>query len=481
MRLLGEVAGSSQIGRGVSLSPGLNADFHFQQQRTARLPGTACKIEVMNELFSNRELASLILLGLGGLVALVLVVKSRTTSLNSFRSAFSLLVSSKILFAVLLLYVGWVLVALIPASQLGLWEPGLWKPTILWLLLSGFGLLFTLNDAIEKPGFFQQVLVRRLGFLAIVEFLVNLESFALWVEIPAQVLAVLCAVVMAAQNTKHAAAAKLADAYLVLFGLSALAWAGWHLVTNWSNADQGALVRELLLPIWLTPVALIFVYGRAVVDFHALIFRLMRRTKKEGPLAKQRLAMVMRTLLSLPSLRLFRGYGAQRLARTNGFREAWNEIEQVRLDERKRIEAEAAAERRLIENAGLAGVDESGQQLDQREFDATRKALRWLATCHMGHYRNRKKKYQRDLLLKLEHGFEKYGLSKPNGITMHVGSDGQRWYAERQTGTGHWFAIGAAGPPPDEWLFDGSEKPEGFPVESEWDQWGGGEHSTNWD
>ena len=101
--------------------------------------------------------------------------------------------------------------------------------------------------------------------------------------------------------------------------------------------------------------------------------------------------------------------------------------------------------------------------------------------AQMGHYRNRENRYQEDLLPLFEDDFEQYGLSQPNGIALHVSTDGQSWYAERQTVTGHWFAIGAAGPPTDQWLFDDSEKPNGFPVESEWDQWGGGEHSKNWD
>ena len=312
------------------------------------------------------------------------------------------------------------------------------------------------------------------------EFLVNLESFALWVEIPAQVLAFLFTgvAVMTAQDTKHAAVAKLANAYLVSYVLSALVWAGWHLVNHWSHADQGALFREFFLPIWLTPVALIFVYGFAVVAAYESVFKRMRIMRKEGGLAKQRLAMMLRAGGSLGTLRLLSGVGAQRLARTNGFREAWNKVGRIRLDIRTQIEA-AAAERRLVENAGRSGVDESGQQLDQREHDATRQSLRWLAICHMGHYRN-EKKYRKDLLPLVESGFERYGLSQPHGITMHINGDGQRWYAERQTVTGRWFAIGAAGPPPDEWLFDGSEKPEGFPAEPEWDQWGGGVHSTNW-
>ena len=49
--------------------------------------------------------------------------------------------------------------------------------------------------------------------------------------------------------------------------------------------------------------------------------------------------------------------------------------------------------------------------------------------------------------------------------------DAPRWYAERQTITGHWFAIGAAGPPTDQWLYDGPTKPSCFPNDAEWDQW----------
>ena len=40
--------------------------------------------------------------------------------------------------------------------------------------------------------------------------------------------------------------------------------------------------------------------------------------------------------------------------------------------------------------------------------------------------------------------------------------------------------LGAASPPPDQWLYDGSEKPSSFPSEPEWDQWGRGETAVNW-
>ena len=97
----------------------------------------------------------------------------------------------------------------------------------------------------------------------------------------------------------------------------------------------------------------------------------------------------------------------------------------------------------------------------------------------MGQYRNGGEKYREDLLAMRVHSFTRDGLPQPDGIAMYVAADGQSWYAERQIITGHWFAIGAAGSPSDQWLFDGPNRPSRFPNEAEWDHWGGGEHSGN--
>lgn len=94
----------------------------------------------------------------------------------------------------------------------------------------------------------------------------------------------------------------------------------------------------------------------------------------------------------------------------------------------------------------MQGTDDDGRQLDQREFEETRRALRWLATCQMGWYRNRGGRYRQELLDILG-DFTKQGLPAEHGIELHVAPDGQRWWAGRQTITGWYFAIGAAGPP----------------------------------
>ena len=89
--------------------------------------------------------------------------------------------------------------------------------------------------------------------------------------------------------------------------------------------------------------------------------------------------------------------------------------------------------------------------------------LRTLANWQFGHYRRKGDRYQTDL--EVEYLAEREGLPIASGIRIHVDRTGQRWYAERRTITGHWFAIGAAGPPTDQWMYDGPDPPADYPNE----------------
>lgn len=432
---------------------------------------------MLEPVLSNRLLASLILLT--ALLVAALISGSRRDLLRSAGALVTALARPKLLIPASI-YVGVVLAALIPASRLGIWQPSLWPATVVWLIISGLGLLFRLDEAIRGHDSFRRALLRAIGVLALVEFIANLESFPLYIEIPLQVFGMLSAAIVAMEKGgRFQPASTVANRYLVLLGSLAAAWGIWHLADNWSQLDHGLLLREFLLPIWLTPIALSLVYLLAIWAAYETAFTRMGFVNG-GPLFMHKLALVLRNGLRLRNLQRLRGDGAHQVGRTNGFREAWREARQVQIDRAAEIEAEAASERRLVENAGLRGVDEDGRQLDQREHSETRESLYWLAVCHMGHYRHGNA-YRDDLLPIVEPSFAEYGLAEPFGVVMRVAADGQSWYAERQTITGHWFAIGAAGPPSDQWLYDGDQAAPGFPDEATWNHWGGGPHSRNWD
>jgi hypothetical protein len=106
-------------------------------------------------------------------------------------------------------------------------------------------------------------------------------------------------------------------------------------------------------------------------------------------------------------------------------------------------------------------VDSEGKLLDQREVKATQAALRRLHTCQMG-WHNNDGRYRGDLLDVLG-SFDRHGLPPEHGITMRVSKSGQAWYAWRRLPIGHVLAIGANGPTPNEWLYEGEQPPKGFP------------------
>ena len=46
-----------------------------------------------------------------------------------------------------------------------------------------------------------------------------------------------------------------------------------HTVTDWADIDRGLLVREFLVPMWLTPVALVCVYAFAIYCVYEIAFK----------------------------------------------------------------------------------------------------------------------------------------------------------------------------------------------------------------
>lgn len=147
-------------------------------------------------------------------------------------------------------------------------------------------------------------------------------------------------------------------------------------------------------------------------------------------------------------------------------------------DAARREKEEASA--RLVRNAGVKGVDDDGKVLDQREIKETRGALRWIETCHLGHYNNRGK-YRKDLMSNvLLDDFQHQCLPEQHGITMRVRKDGQAWYAWRRTPSGNVLGIGMNKGRDNEWLYEGDEPPQGFPGTDP--SWGARPYETppNW-
>lgn len=212
-----------------------------------------------------------------------------------------------------------------------------------------------------------------------------------------------------------------------------------------------------LLP-FLFAINLYAAYGRAfrIVGSQTTMFRARQRA---------RIAIALTLHFRAHDVAQLRHYWMRRIVDAKTLGAARSVVREFERSLRHREHAIVEEVRGLVRYAGVDGTDSEGRRLDRREFRETIKALRWLATCHMGHYRSRKR-YDPELLTLLGDSFHtRHGLPRGPGIKMKVAEDGQRWFAYRRTISGWCFAIGAAGPPPGQWEYDGENPPSGFPRE----------------
>lgn len=126
--------------------------------------------------FSNRDIASLIWVAV--LAAVVLGRRdTRDSIVGVLRALWGRLTALFVAFA---LCIG---LAVLGAQRLGLWNTGLLKDTIAWLLVPGLVLLFGFTNAYERRGYYGRTLLRVIGLTALIEFYVNLGAFPLVIEL----------------------------------------------------------------------------------------------------------------------------------------------------------------------------------------------------------------------------------------------------------------------------------------------------------
>jgi hypothetical protein len=417
-------------------------------------------MQEINQFMNNRELVALVYLGL--FFILVIALKNVRPSLVE---VLKLLVTSKI--GVMLgLYLATILTAIWSMSRLGLWTHSLLGNTILWIILIGLAWFININDAGKDSDFFKRRLLEALGISAFLEFFINLEAMPLVLEFISQafLLFVVLLNAVAIREVKYQAVARLTSGILILGGLALLAYTIVELVRDWDTLNFQDILNQVLLPILLTIAVIPCLYLIGLTaGYESLFMRLSFLNDRRRPALPVLAGVISGLRGSLVDINEFGGRHTVPAARSTSFRAARSAVRAFKADRRADLAARAMARQRLIDNAGLIGTDSAGLQLDRREFAATKEALRWLATCHMGWYqRDDRPSTYRDDLLTILGDFSQQGLSEPHGIVMKVRKDGQAWYAWRETPSGYVFGIGASGAPPSQWYSDGPQPPRGY-------------------
>jgi len=386
------------------------------------------------------------------------------------RSAFAPLLKTLLRFwqlhlAVLVL-VGWTAGVVYLGYLVGAWNRDLLKDTIAWFVVYGVATVFAATQAAKEDRYFRRALLSTLAVSALMQFTLNLHAFHFAVELLLQPVVTLLFLlgVVAAMEPGTLPVKKLVDWLLVIVGLWVVVATSEGLSDSWRGIDPRQTGLAFAFSIWLPLAMLPFVYVLALTLTYGTIFKLtsFRNERRRPPLAV-RMAIIyglngnLRAVNDLPQHHLqFRA-----ISRSRSFRQALGHVREyqwAREHRRREEEIEAA---RIAWYAGDKRRRADGTLLDQREFEVTKNALRWIQTCHLGHYNDRAR-YRQDLM-DLLGNFRQQGLPPDSGITMHVSKNGQSWYAWRRTPSGYVLGIGANDGRANEWLYESWEPPRGFP------------------
>ena len=411
-------------------------------------------------MLNNREWA-LLFWGVVFLLWILSRSSTRSSAANVIRAAIKL----KIVFPFTAM-VAWVGLEVWLVTKVVGWNADLTKGAVVWFITAGVLLFGGFTKASSDPHFFRRKAVETLAWPALIEFYLNLHHFPLLVEIILQpVLAVLAVVpVVAVRDKKLRHVKGCAETLLALAGLASLAYVTVRTMGGWESLDKPGLLFEFGLPVGLTVGALPFIFLLAVYAAYEVAFVRMEFQTDIGRLrrARNRLVLLLGLRFHLQEISRISLYWLRQVAEAPSFREALHVVGQYRDDLKRSDRLMAEEQQRLRDYAGVKGVDAEGLQLDRREFKETVDALLWVSTCMSGWYR-RESRYRADILDILQGSFERHGLNDPPGIELRVSPSGQSWFAWRRTITGWCFAIGAAGPPPEEWRYDDPRPPDGFP------------------
>lgn len=410
-------------------------------------------------ILDNREFAALILLGVGTLWVLShrQVRESAAGLINAF-------IQPQIV-ASLVVMLAWVVLEVHIGAKLGLWSLQHLKGTVLWTICCGSVLLFKVTNVDSTGLFFRQSLTALVQITVFIEFFTNLYTMSLAAELVLQIVVVTLVLLVSTGSLKpeYKPAKRLCEVLLAGIGIGLLIYSVTRVYMNWNQLEVWELILKLGLPIWLTFGLLPFLFIFSVFVTYDSVFRQIDCEPKGcWPYFRPRFVLLTTFWFRTGVVRKFIGYWPVALGKVSTLSATKKVVKEFVADQEYARKSRLDAEERTRRYKGSQELDDEGRRLDRRKFKETITALYWLANCQMGWY-PRKRRYRNDMLKILDNDFTRQGLPRDSGIVLQVSKDGQAWYAWRRTVSGWCFAIGAAGPPPEQWEHDGPEPPQGFP------------------
>lgn len=192
----------------------------------------------------------------------------------------------KAIVSIFILMIIYIMTVVFVLFKVGLWEFSQLKNTIIWATSVGALSLFKINSIKENRQFFKDAVLDNLKLIAIVQFVVGVYTFGIFIEILiVPVLVILGAMLALAQtDEKYHLVEKILNGIMVTFGSILILYTIYMLVTNFGEFARIQTIYDFYIPPLLTLLYLPFIFIMMVFTTYEVVFVRLRFLIKEPKL-----------------------------------------------------------------------------------------------------------------------------------------------------------------------------------------------------
>lgn len=234
------------------------------------------------EILNNREIAiaSWLLV-----VSIYIFSSSKMAEVrNAFKRVLAALFVRKIM-TVLCLMIAYMALVIYWLFELELWNFEQLKNTVFWCVSVGFMSLFKLEKIKKDKHFFKHSVTGNLKLLAIIQFIVGVYTFYLWVEVLLVPVLVLLGAMLAIAETdkKHHQVKVFLEYCLSFFGVVLIVYTLYMLITDFGEFGKEKTAYDFFVPPLLTLCYLPFIFFMLVYSTYEQVFVRLRFSIKSRP------------------------------------------------------------------------------------------------------------------------------------------------------------------------------------------------------
>lgn len=234
------------------------------------------------DILNNREMATVI-----WLIIFFLWAMSNSGVRRALRDLLKIFFNKKIIFP-LIVMLAYIFLMVLVFKRIGFWDVSVTKDTVLWTLGTALATYFGINRIAQDNSYFKNVILDNIKFVLILEFVLNLYSFNLGVELI--LIPVVSLIVMmnafAETKTEYERVNKFLNFVLGVFGLYLLAFTFREIVLDFQNFATFKNLRDFLLPPLFSIALLPFIYVMALFMQYELFFVRIDIANKDSNIAK---------------------------------------------------------------------------------------------------------------------------------------------------------------------------------------------------